>query len=78
MEISSKYGLYSRVWYISDRKIVCGIVHRINTCTRISDEYGNYKTDISYLVKHGSCKEDTVEERYLFYSKEQLLDSLSK
>ena len=78
MDISSKYGLYSRVYYISDRKIVCGTISKILTCTYISDEYGNCKTKISYLVKRESHKEDEVEERHLFYTKEQLLKSLSE
>lgn len=76
MEISSKYGLYSRVWYISDREIVCGTISKVSTYTYVSDEYGNYKTKISYLVKRGSYKEEEVEERHLFFTKEQLLKSL--
>jgi hypothetical protein len=63
------------MFYIANYKVVYGTICEISTslCSR---EY-NIETIIYYTLKRGGMyKDDKVEERYLYPTKEELLKSL--
>ena len=76
MKIETKYNIGQKMFYIANYKVVYGTICEISTslCSR---EYGYIETITYYTMKRGGMyKDDKVEEKHLFPTKEELLKSL--
>lgn len=75
MKIETKYNIGQKVWYISGYKAVCRNICGVSVST-LSNEYC-YDVVVYYrLRRDGMSKEEQVEEKFIFPTKEELLKSL--
>lgn len=74
MKIETKYDIGQKVWYISGYKAVCRNICGVSVST-LSNEY-NYDVVIHYRLKCDWSKDEQVEEKFIFPTKEELLKSL--
>ena len=75
MKIETKFNIGNKVWFIYNRSVSHGAVKEVSVCCRIRDEFGNTETYVTYIIETGYIRE-CVEEKHLFRTKQELLDSL--
>lgn len=75
MKIETKFSIGDKLYFIYNKGISCGKIIEVLASHRISDEFGNRETKIDYIIETGYIR-DKVSEKYLFRTKQELLDSL--
>jgi hypothetical protein len=81
MIIQTKHNLGATVFFIQENKVKTGIIKEINSdaITLKNDTSGLEYTEITfYKIKVDGSKKDEIslDEKYVFSSKEELIDSL--
>lgn len=75
MTIETKFNIGDKVWFIYGRSVSYGTIKEVSACHRIRNEFGYTGTEIDYRIETGYISE-CIEEKYLFRTKQELLDSL--
>lgn len=76
MTIETKYSYGDELWHMKENKPTSGIVRYIYTTTCKESLYNEPKTHISYTLDNGSTSSASILENKLFYTKQELLNSL--
>lgn len=74
MKIETKYNIGDIVYFIKDRRIDFGTILRINTLSVIN--HGKPTFSVHHHITYDITDIGEIEEKYLFYNKESLKESL--
>lgn len=75
MKIETKYSISNKVYFLKDDAVHKGVIICVNASV-LSDEYGCISEYMYYDIKCTNKTYNHIREKYIFKTKQELLDSL--